>query len=61
MCMNTHCFMCMHDTAYAISCNLILCVNCHIFLEVVMVITFLGLTVKIDIDCVGYILVICAI
>ena len=33
--------MCMHDTAYVISCNLILCVNCHIFIEVVMVITVL--------------------
>jgi len=42
----------MHDTAYVISCNLILCVNCHIFIEVVMVITFLGSTVKSDIDCV---------
>ena len=44
--------MCMHDTAYVISYNLILCVNCHIFIEVVMVVTFLGSTVKSDIDCV---------
>ena len=50
--MNIHCFMCMHNTAYVISCNLTLCVSCHIFIEVVMTITLLGLTVKIDIDCV---------